>query len=111
MRFVRSDVLADKKGVHIKLDKHVHYELRALAFKMNLSMQELFQEFATQLVNEEKHAVYLVDNLVMNKIKRSIENLGMKPKREEKSINELDHDSLYGLIEDSRREKTQDEDL
>lgn len=106
MKFVRSDVLVDKKGIHIKLDKHIHYELRALGFKMNISMQELFQEFASALVNGNINARHLVDGIVMRKIKRTIESLDGSKKREDRGISELDHDSLYGLIEDEKKDKT-----
>jgi hypothetical protein len=71
----------------------------------------LFDLFARSLVNENRHAVAILDELVMNKVKRSIESLGGTIKREERVINELDHDSLYGLIEDSKRERVADEDV
>lgn len=109
MTYIRSDVLFDKKGIHIKLDKHVHQELRALSFKLNMSMQEMFHGFATALVNDEMHARRIVDAMLMRKIKATIESLDGSRKNRDAPVGEIDHESLYGLIEDSKREKNHED--
>lgn len=95
---MRTDILHDRKCVHVKLDKDVHAALRGKLFKHNLSMQEVFDEFAKLVASEDKSACRIVENLVMRKVREAIEG---KPKKERtRSVNELDHDALYDLIEE-----------
>lgn len=96
---MRTDLLQDRKCVHVKLDKEVHAALRAKLFQHNLSMQEVFDEFAKLFAGDDRRAESIVENLVKRKVKEAIEG---KPKRpRDRSVGELDHDALYDLIEDS----------
>jgi hypothetical protein len=95
---MRTDLLQDRKCVHVKLDKDVHAALRARLFQHNLSMQEVFDEFAKLIASDDSRAQRIVEQLVMRKVKEAIEG---KPKRQHtRSVNELDHDALYDLIEE-----------
>jgi len=94
---MRTDLFQDRKCVHVKLDKDVHASLRAKLFQHNLSMQEVFDEFAKLFVTEDSRANRIVEQLVMRKVKEAIEG---KPKKLDRSVNELDHDTLYDLIEE-----------
>ena len=95
---MRTDILQDKKCVHVKLDKDVHAALRAKLFQHNLSMQEVFDEFAKLIASDDARAGRMLEQLVMRKVKEAIDG---KPKRtRDRSVNELDHDALYDLIEE-----------
>lgn len=97
---MRTDLLQDRKCVHVKLDKEVHAALRARLFQHNLSMQEVFDEFAKLIATDDRSANRIVENLVMRKVKEAIEG---KPKRQrDRSVGELDHDTLYDLIEEGK---------
>lgn len=96
---MRADVLQDRKCIHIKLDKQVHAHLRAKMFQHGLSMQEVFEEFARQLVGDEFRAVRIVQNLISRKVQEQLE--GVTPKRRrrrDQHVGELDQDTLYNLI-------------
>lgn len=95
---MRTDILQDRKCIHVKLDKEVHASLRAKLFQHNLSMQEIFDEFAKLVVSDDRAAERIVENLVMRKVKEALEG---KPKRpRQRAVSELDHDALYDLIEE-----------
>lgn len=95
---MRTDLLQDRKCVHVKLDKEVHASLRAKLFQHNLSMQELFDEFAKLVASDDHKAGVIVERLVMRKVKEAID--GKPKKQRDRSVNELDHDALYDLIEE-----------
>jgi hypothetical protein len=103
---MKSDILASRKCIHVKLSKSVHAELRARMFKTGLSMQEFFEEFAKSFITEDFRATRLVEDLVVKKLKASIEGLPKRNQKEEK-IDDMDHDALYNLI--NQKEKSSNE--
>lgn len=104
---MRTDLLQDRKCVHVKLDKEVHAALRARLFQHNLSMQEVFDEFAKLIASDDSRANRMLEQLVMRKVRDAIEG---KPKRvRERSVGELDHDTLYDLIEEGSKPDEPDE--
>jgi hypothetical protein len=67
-------------------------------------MQALFEEFAQLLVAEDKRATYILESFVMKKIRALIE--GEDPSTKEKRVPELDHETLYRLMEkDTNKEE------
>ena len=97
---MRADILHDRKSVHVKLEKNVHAALRAMLFNHNISMQEVFDEFAKLVVSGDHKATKIVEHLVMRKVREAIEG---KPKKRDRSISELDVDALYDLIEEGTK--------
>jgi hypothetical protein len=95
---MRSDILFDKKCVHFKLSKEVHFALRAKLFKCNISMQELFDEFARLVATDAPRALSIVDSIISKKVKSELS--GIKRHKKE-TISELDVDTLYNMINDS----------
>lgn len=95
---MRTDLFTERKCVHVKLDKDVHSALRSKLFHQNLSMQEVFDEFARLIAAGDARAEKIVEQLVMRKIKDQLEGKTSK-KKKLKNISELDHDALYDLIE------------
>ena len=96
---MRSDILQDRKCVHIMIDKGVHAALRTKVFHHNLSIQELFDEFAKLVVSDEPKAKKIVEQLIMRKASLAIEGKSLKRKKRNKHIGELDAETLYSLIE------------
>lgn len=97
---MRTDLLLDKKCVHIKLDKDVHTALRSKLFKFNVSMQDLFNECAHLVAAESSKGQAIVESIVKRKIQEAIS--GKKKKRKELVINEVDTETLYSMINESK---------
>jgi hypothetical protein len=101
---MRTDIFHDRKCIHVKLEKNVHAAFRSALFKHNLSMQEVLDEFARLVASDDGRARRIVEALVMRKVQEAIEG---KPKKERiRSVNELDHDALYDLIEEGNKLET-----
>ena len=47
---IRTDILHDRKCIHVKLKKDVHLKLREKLFAYQLSIQAVFDEFAHHLI-------------------------------------------------------------
>ena len=101
----RSDILQDKKGIHIKIDKKVHAALRAKLFKYNVSMQEVFNEFASGIAAEDHRSIRILETIVSKKIKDALENAPALRKRKNIGFGELDADALYNLISEDNADK------
>jgi hypothetical protein len=86
--------LDSHKDLHIKITKPAHAALRALLFKKELSMQELFEEFVQLIVSEDPRTVRMIDQLVMKKAQAKLDKL-----KKQQPISELDQDTLYNLLE------------
>jgi hypothetical protein len=97
---MRADLFGDRKCVHIKISKEVHFALRAKLFKHSISMQELFDEFARVVATDSPKGQFFVDAIVNKKIKNALE--GKKKKRD--LIGEFDSETLYSMI-NSPKEK------
>lgn len=104
------DSLADRKDIHLKLDKHVFMSMKASLFHYGLSMQEVFEEFARLFITENPDAVKMVKLLTLGKMNKAIlDNGGVVKRRKRqpskhgdyKQISELDHDTLYDLINEA----------
>lgn len=98
---MRTDILAEKKCVHVKLDKDTHFALRAKLFKHNISMQDLFEECARMVAMDTNRGQSIVDSIVNRKIKDAIS--GVKKKREF-VMSDMDADALYNMINSSESE-------
>lgn len=96
---MRTDLFQDRKCVHVKLDKDVHASLRGKLFKHNLSMQEIFDEFAKAVVTDDPRAVKLIEAMITRKTNAILQGLSLRKKRSDERINELDQDALYSMIE------------
>lgn len=98
---MRSDILLDKKCIHVKLDKDTHSALRAKLFKHNVTMQDLFEECARMVATETTRGQSIVDSIVTRKINEAIS--GTK-KKKEIIVSDMDADTLYSMINASKKE-------
>lgn len=108
---IRTDVLYDKKCIHVKLTKDVHLRLREKLFQYQLSMQSIFDEFARLIINDDKVALKILEELAIRKIKEELEKPVKKPGPYNRDgISELDHNTLYNMInsDDSGKKRRTD---
>jgi hypothetical protein len=100
---MRTDLFSEKKCVHFKIDKDVHHALRAKLFKHNISMQELFDEFARLVATDTVKGQSVIDLIVNRKIKEAmLSTEGKVRKRKKKeSFGNLDSETLYNMINGS----------
>ena len=101
---MRSDSSIERKCVHVKLRKAVHTALRHEMLSRGLSIQEVVDRFAEELVHGQKGAVSIVNRAAAEKIRRQMEPLvpAKGPGRHRGPvIEEVDHDGLYELISEA----------
>lgn len=102
----RTDLFQDRKCIHIKLEKDVHASFRQLMFEYGISMQETLNEFARVASARDRKAIAIIERYVDRKIKEQMERIEAgKPKKKIQKVSELDHDTLYDLIEESNNEE------
>jgi len=95
---MRFDTFVDKKSIHFKLDKDVHLALRAKLFKYNISMQELFDEFANLVVTDVPKARSIVESILNKRMKSVLSGEKKRKKKKREVFNEVDTDTLYNMI-------------
>jgi hypothetical protein len=101
---MRTDVLEDRKCVHIKLKKEVHLALRTKLFKYNISMQELFDEFARLVANDSSKGQSVINIIAARKLNEAI--TGVKKEKRNTTMSELDSETLYNMINAPQEENT-----
>lgn len=96
---LRPDFFQTKKGIHIKLDKDVHTALRSLTFQRGITMQDVFEEFATLLTSDNKRAVGIIDSFILRRLNLPKRKSAYK-KKKEVEMSDPEKQSLYDLIID-----------
>ena len=109
---IRTDILHDRKCVHVKLKKETYLRLREKLFSYQLSLQSVFDEFSNLIVEDEKRATRILEDLAMKKAKAELEKPTRKFPGSKERIDELDHNTLYNMInsEDAGRRKRNNDD-
>ena len=102
---MRADLFRDRKGVHVKLKKDVHAGFRTKLFEHGLSMQRVFNEFARLVACGDDRAMRIVQNLVRRELREKLDGYE-RQRQEEESLNELDQEALYDLIEGEEDDET-----
>lgn len=104
---MRHDIFESRKCVHIKLPKEIHASLREKLFRHNITMQDLFQDYAESIADDNLRAEKTIQRLVSKKIKAIIE--GDVKKRENKGLimGELDSNTLYNLLEEAEKKNNE----
>jgi arginine deiminase len=98
---MRSDLFSDRKCVHFKINKEVHFALRAKLFKHNISMQELFDEFARTIASDSPKAQTFIDSVVSKKLKQALSG---ERKRRKEPVGDFDAETLYNVINGSENQ-------
>ena len=81
--------LETKKSLHVNLTKETHAALRITSFQYHLSMQEIFEELACQIVEDQPYMVGVLQDMSRR-----------KKKRESKKMSRTDAESIFQAIED-----------
>jgi hypothetical protein len=97
---MRADLFADRKCVHFKISKEVHFALRAKLFKHNISMQELFDEFARSVASDTPKGQAFIDSIVNKKLKQAISG-EISRRRKKEPMGDFDTETLYNMINGS----------
>lgn len=94
-----------RKRTNIDISSDLYVELRIMAFRRGVSIQEIFEEFTAHLVAGHAGANSIVDGLVARKQKQAIEQLGGKPfpakrmpKVEDSKPDGNSEDSIYDIL-------------
>lgn len=98
------------KGVHVKLDKQTHTNFKTKLIHHEVSMQDAFEEFARLVGSDNVSAIRMLERLVRNRVKSELASVGVTPSKRPKRINELDHETLYDLINEEEEESDEGSD-
>lgn len=102
---IRTDILHDRKCIHVKLTKDVHLQLRQKLFAYQLSIQSVFDEFAQLIVQDEKRSIKILEDLAVKRAQAELEKPVKKVIGSRERIDELDHNTLYNLINSEENKK------
>jgi hypothetical protein len=95
---VRPDLFLGRKTVKVKLTKEVHSAFRGKVIERGMSMQEVFDELARLVAIGDHRLDVVLKEHAKRKVKLEYERLlNPKPRRQD-HIGELDHESLYDMI-------------
>lgn len=86
------------KGVHVKLDKQTHANFKTKLIQHGVTMQDAFEEFARLLGSDNVSANRMMERFVRNRVRQELASMGVDPVKRSKHVNELDHETLYDLI-------------
>ena len=64
-----------RKSVHVKLLSDTHANFRIASFKLKLSMQEMFEEFAQRVIAEDPKVMRILDELSERKKEKLVKKL------------------------------------
>jgi hypothetical protein len=79
-----------RKSLHINLTRETHASLRMICFRHRLSMQEVIEEAAIQMIEESPYMVKMLLDLSEKKRKKAV-----------KRIAKSDAESIFKVIEDA----------
>ena len=85
------DKLADfetKKSVHVSMTKAAHAEFRKKLFDLDLSMQEVFEDFVQRILAEQPSVMKMLDEVAEN-----------KKMKKSKKFSKEDAESIFDLLE------------
>lgn len=95
---MRPDLFLGRKTVKIKLTKDVHAAFRSKVITRGLTMQEVFDVVAQLIANDDHRLDGVLKEYAKRKVKLEYERL-LNPKPINRDhIGELDHESLYDMI-------------
>ncbi len=79
-----------RKSLHINLTRETHAALRMICFRHRLSMQEVIEETAIQIIEEQPYMLDMLIELSEKKRKKAVSRLAKS-----------DAESIFKVIEDS----------
>jgi antitoxin component of RelBE/YafQ-DinJ toxin-antitoxin module len=85
------DDFETRVSTHISLEKWCHGEFRKILIDYNLSMQEVFREFVSQIVAKEQYPISMLEKLEYEKRNKIVK----------KRVAKADAESIFKQIEGS----------
>jgi len=82
-------VINSKKSMHISLKSDTHVGFKTQCVQRGLSMQEVFEEFASRVANESNDVIRLLEQVVKDKQVKSV-----------KKYTKTDIESIFNLLEE-----------
>ncbi len=79
-----------RKSLHINLTRETHAALRMICFRNRLSMQEVIEELAIQVIEEQPYMLDMLVDLSEKKRKKAVSRIAKS-----------DAESIFKVIEDS----------
>lgn len=109
---MREDFFSDRKDLHTHIEKSIFKKLLVISYPYGLTIQEIMNEFCTQIANEKPNAIRIIEECA---VKKAELQLGRKLKSNRASIQkvplqETDVEVLYGMIEKQRAKKDENDD-
>jgi len=106
----RSDFFVQRKGIHVSIDKELNRKLRVKLYENNLSIQEVFNEFVSFVLSDNKQFNKMTETIIRKKVKQELSRAEMRTNaRDEREstgeITQIDKDTMYGLINDALEKK------
>ena len=80
--------LETKKSLHVNLTRETHAALRIVSFQYHLSMQEIFEELACQIVEGQPYMIEVLNEMS-----------DRKKRKASKKMSRTDAESLFRAIE------------
>lgn len=78
----------DSKSVHVNLSITTHGEFRAVLVKKGLSMQEVFERLASEVVDGNVYLLKMLDDITVKKRNKEL-----------KKFSKVDTESIFDMIE------------
>ena len=117
----RRDIFTYRKEVHIKLDKETYMKFRGNLFLLDTTMQNVFEEFATLVANEDPLAIRIVERMLKRTVRQDVaevaKDLVYTKKMKQKAIKStastsgMNHNALYDIISDDTIEFASEENV
>jgi hypothetical protein len=82
-------MITSKKSMHISLKTDTHMGFKMQCVQRGLSMQEVFEEFASRVANESNDVLRIMDQLIKDKQVKVV-----------KKYTKTDVDSIFNLLEE-----------
>lgn len=94
------DLLMTRKSLHVNIKKDNYVALRTLLIKHSISLQELFNECAKQVVEGTPVGIGIINDIVSRKLKERLDRAYGREKKnkQEPKIDKIDTETLYKLI-------------
>lgn len=108
-RIVRADLHKSRKAVGCNMLKEVYTDFRVQLYRHDISASEALSEFASLVAKTDPDAMRILERLARRKVNEKLaeaankekkNRLQLQKKRARLSLEEVDHDMLYGLIEE-----------
>jgi hypothetical protein len=102
----------EKKSVHVKVSNTVHIELRSLAIKRGVTVQEILEYICGMIVSNDPRTQRILNEIVTKKIDSEINQYTQQL---EEKLDIQNSDAIYDFLESksalNKREENDEKDI